>query len=526
MTDTDPRDFTDRSGGTAMHRDRDARQEAPRRVSAGMHSVEYDEELLVPRACLRKVDLERLKEARWLPLSLEDGLARIAAVDPADPAVAEDARKSLGVERVEVLSITAEDLDRTLANNQDVNPGFPREANRTTLAKVRNYLANRRSFLASRRTVFARGRTGLAMFRTGLAFATTVLLLLRLFTPGWLSLVEAALVIAAVFLMVDGLRWYMPARRVSGRRLTSALPPRGPGIRVLKVRLEGFRPVFERSEAVPGAEALREDWEGLTPVMRRRFLALDRTDLAEERTLLAYFRTLMAKSRTGLALGRTGVAVAGIGVALVRQFHHGGWDIVGWLLVTVGVVMTLEGLFWYFPGRRAGRDSAKATAKAESRPTVWKVVLPPACGDPLKVPAHPRPSPLVTPGQQPGIWGTTGLALERTILAERRNVMARLRTHMSRARTGLAFIRTGMNFTAVGLGLLVSFGLRNPHWTVLEVCVLGLGLLLVGDGLYWFLPSERIRRRLPYCFAEMDIFLPEYTRPVCEWSKAVFDNGR
>jgi uncharacterized membrane protein YidH (DUF202 family) len=125
----------------------------------------------------------------------------------------------------------------------------------------------------------------------------------------------------------------------------------------------------------------------------------------------------------------------------------------------------------------------------------------------------------------PGIWGATGLALERTLLAERRNVMARLRTHMARARTGLAFIRTGMNFTAVGLGLLVSFGLRNAAWSGLELGILGLGLLIVADGAYWYLPSERIRRSLPYCFHDMEIALPDYTRPVEDWPRAEFGNG-
>jgi uncharacterized membrane protein YidH (DUF202 family) len=224
-----------------------------------------------------------------------------------------------------------------------------------------------------------------------------------------------------------------------------------------------------------------------------------------------------------MALGRTGVALAGIGTALTRQFSDGHWGWLGWLLIAVGLAMTLEGLSWYYPGRRAGRESFASIKKAEAMGTPWDLVLPPECGD-VHALRH-RPGPALQ-GCVPGIWGSTGLALERTLLAERRNVMARLRTHMARARTGLAFIRTGMNFSAVGLGLLVSFGLSSPAWSALELVVLGLGLLLVSDGLYWYLPSERVRRSLPYCDHGMQIALPDYALPVSDWPMTEFSHGR
>lgn len=506
-----------------MHRERDARQESPHRIPGGVHEIAFDESLLVPRALLRLLDLDRLKEVGWLPLSMEDGLARVAAVSPGDPAVVEDVRRTLGVERIDFVRISAKDFAWTIANNEDVNPGFPGLANRTSLAKVRTYLANRRSFFASRRTVFAKGRTGLAMFRTGLAFIATILLLLSVSGLGWLSLIELALLAAGLFLLVDGLLWYIPARRLGHRRLTSGLPQPVSGVTALYAILRDFTPIFRRCEPVPGAEALRDGWDELTPVMRRRFLALDRTELAEERTLLAYFRTLMGKSRTGMALGRTGVGLAGIGSALIRQFSADKWGHVGWVFICMGLVMTLEGLSWYLPGRKAGRQSFDSTRQAEQNATPWDLVLPPETADPRE--RRHRPPLKPQGGSEPGIWGTTGLALERTLLAERRNVMARLRTHMSRARTGLAFIRTGTNFSAVGLGLLVSFGLGNSAWSILEGCTLGLGLLLVADGLYWYLPSEKIRRGMPYCFHDLEITLPDYTRPVSEWTTAVFSNG-
>jgi len=517
--------YIDRAGGSTMHRDRDARQEARHLVPQGARSVLFDEELLIPRALLKRLDMEHLAAAGWLPLSLENGLARVAAVNPEDPAVAEDARGILGAERVELLHISAADLAQTLANNEDVNPGFPAEANRTSLARVRTHLANRRSMLASRRTIFAKGRTGLAMFRTGLAFATGLLLLLRIAGLGWTSPIQLCLLAAGLFLIIDGLRWYLPARRLSLRGTASGLPQAAPGVTVLFAVLKDFRPIFGRSAPVAGAEAQCAGWDGLSPVMRRRLLALDRTNLAEERTLLAFLRTLMAKSRTGMALGRTGVALAGIGAALIRQYRSGGVD-PGWALIAVGVVMTLEGLSWYLPGRTAGKRSMESTARAEGGRTPWGLVLPPesaAPGEPETAGRDPRGG--VQGGVTPGVWGSTGLALERSLLAERRNVMARLRTHMARARTGLSFIRTGMNFTAVGLGLLVSFGFSSLGWTALETAVLGLGVLLVADGLYWHLPADKVRRALPYCYHGLEIALPDYARPVGEWPKTEFDNA-
>jgi uncharacterized membrane protein YidH (DUF202 family) len=130
----------------------------------------------------------------------------------------------------------------------------------------------------------------------------------------------------------------------------------------------------------------------------------------------------------------------------------------------------------------------------------------------------------MTTTQAPGIWATTGLALERTVLAERRNVMARLRTIMARSRTGLAFVRTGMGISAVGAGLLVAFGVSSPFWTALNVLLVAAGLLFIVDGLVWHLPAERSRRQLPYCFCDMEITVPDYGRPAGSWQTAVFSH--
>lgn len=294
---------------------------------------------------------------------------------------------------------------------------------------------------------------------------------------------------------------------------------------VLEVVSTERRPTFRHTGPVPGAEGLREHWPELSPVMRRRVLALERTDLAEHRTRLAAYRSVMAKARTGLALTRTGIALIGVGIALLRHKGLPVWVYPDMALIAVGLAMILEGFHWYFPGRHAGKGGLGAIATPESLVTAWDLIVPPRLAPPPSVPLESPPiAPPVAPGDLPGIFGTTGLALERTVLAERRNLMARFRTALARGRTGMALIRTGMNFCAVGLGLLVSFGLRNPAWTALEFCILAIGLILVADGHYWYLPAEKWKKQFPYCAGDFDIELPDYTVPYTQWEKVVFDH--
>lgn len=195
------------------------------------------------------------------------------------------------------------------------------------------------------------------------------------------------------------------------------------GATVLEVSNPGDDPVFGRSAPVEGADDLRDSWSSLSPAMRRRFLASDRTDLAEERTLLACYRTEMARARTGLAFTRTGSAFIGIGIGLLRQFSKGPWTIFASFIFLIGAVMAFEGFSWYFPGRRAGREGLKAVKRMTVSECIWDFVFPASRKGPR---TNVASSNLLRKPGLPGIWATTGLALERTVLAERRNVMARL----------------------------------------------------------------------------------------------------
>jgi len=485
--------------------------------------AEYDEGVIVSQQIIRRMDMERLKRVLWLPLSIQQDAAEVIACYPDDPAVLEDIRKTLQVKNVEFRVALSADLIRIIEHNQDLNPGFPPPAGRTPLAKVRTFLADRRSMLSYVRTALAKGRTGLAFLRTGLSFITIALVLLRIFGIGTLIVVEALLFVTGVVMTIDGLRWYLPARKVGHKRLDCSSTEPTNGSTVLQVSSPGDEPIFNRSGKVVGAETLRSGWNNLSPVMRRRFLASDRTDLAEERTVLACYRTLMARARTGLSFTRTGIAFIGIGIGLLRQYHDGLWVALDAALIILGAVMVAEGFTWYLPGRHAGAKGSQAVTSSEDRPSIWDAVFPLVFkhGNVETLRLSPPP---VKGFHSPGIWATTGLALERTLLAERRNVMARLRTVMARSRTGMAFIRTGMSISAVGLGLLVYFGTGNVWWTIFDFTLILSGLLFIADGLYWHIPAENTRKQFPYCFGEMEIMFPDYGTPSRSWRKAVFSH--
>ncbi|MGA3113913.1 MAG: DUF202 domain-containing protein [Syntrophobacteraceae bacterium] len=461
--------------------------------------VEFKENLPAPREILESLDLEELKRDFWYPFSVGMKEARVAAFCPFDLELLEKIKSTLGVLSVRFIVALPSDLTRMIEHVQDVNPGFPPSAGRTAL------------------TSMAKGRTGLALMRTGISFIAISLTMLRIFGFGYLSIIQAPLLLVGIIMATDGLRWYLPTRKQEPGEI-GYLPTQstfGTTVAELKSSEEGE--VLTRSQPIKGAEQLRTRWDRLSPVMRRRFFASDRTDLAEERTFLAAYRVRMARARTGLAFTRTGISFAGLGIVLIRQFPPGLWTTFYAGLILTGLVMFLEGARWYFPGRRAGLESSKTIGQIEEGTSIWDFMFR----------AFSRlddmpPKLMVKGTHAPGIWGTTGLALERTLLAERRNVKSRLRTTMARSRTGLSFIRTGTSIFSVGLGLLVYFGWGNIVWTLFDFLLMLAGLLLIADGLHWHLAAERKKRQLPYCFEDLEILMPDFGKPTMFWKKGIF----
>ena len=74
----------------------------------------------------------------------------------------------------------------------------------------------------------------------------------------------------------------------------------------------------------PYVEFKRED------MILRDWLALDRTVLANKRTFLAY--------------GRTAIAMMALGIAFVKLIHHRFFEVSGFVLIALGVVVFFVGL--------------------------------------------------------------------------------------------------------------------------------------------------------------------------------------
>jgi len=89
----------------------------------------------------------------------------------------------------------------------------PASRERTHLARERNVLASQRTVDACYRTIYARARTGLAFIRTGVAFTSLGLGLTVYFGVSIISIVDLALFAAGLFMIADGVLWYMPVRR-------------------------------------------------------------------------------------------------------------------------------------------------------------------------------------------------------------------------------------------------------------------------------------------------------------------------
>jgi uncharacterized membrane protein YidH (DUF202 family) len=488
----------------------------------GYPFVEFDESVAASYFVVMKLDLEHQKKALWFPLSVREKKAEVIACRPDDERVIEDIRKTLGVEQIDFRVALPADLLRIIEHNFDVNRNFCISGGRTPLARARTFFAYRRSTYAHYRTLFAKGRTGLAFIRTGISFIVIALLFLRVLGARWYLILEVPLLAAGIIMVYDGIKWYLPARRITGKPVDATCTEPTWGTCVLNAEVSSGHPEFSRTAEINGAKELRDDWENLSPVMRRRYLASDRTDMAEERTSLAGHRTKLAHARTGLAFTRTGIAFTGLGIGLMRQFKAGPWSVFDVSLIIVGVLMSSEGFYWYFGGRKSGIEGLRSVLSALDKETIWDLVFPPL--HKRSGPGRKKPGPPVTAGQKPGVWATTGVALERTVLADRRGVMARLRTVMAVSRTGMAYVRTGMSIASVGAGLMAYFGVAAIGWTVFNVLLIVVGLVLIGDGYRWMLPAERMRKEYPYCFGDMEITIPDYGKPASEWKRVVFNH--
>ncbi|MHB8845781.1 MAG: GspE/PulE/PilB domain-containing protein [Nitrospirota bacterium] len=322
--------------------------------------VEYDEKMPIAPELLAGLDNEKLTYSRWFPIISDGDTVVIAANDPENPAVLEEARRMVPADRYEVWVALAEDIQWYIQDYLHARPGYLIGTERTGYAFWRNTMALWRTRLACYRTDLALARTNLALLRWGLGFVALGDGLLRagITTSLWLS---AALFAGGIGLGAFGLHGYLRVRR-------SRLGPPGDAT-IVEVTaatvafLERFHDIegAGRAGAIKGTMLARiGDLLGShctilmpQPASRERtHLARERNVLAAQRTIAGAYRTLYARGRTGLAFIRTGVSFVALGIGLVRYFGPSLFTALDAALIIAGLFMAVDGGRWYFPVRR------------------------------------------------------------------------------------------------------------------------------------------------------------------------------
>ncbi|WP_417913613.1 DUF202 domain-containing protein [Candidatus Electronema sp. JM] len=248
---------------------------------------------------------------------------------------------------------------------------------------------------------------------------------------------------------------------------------------------------------------------GLLIGTERTGLAYWRNTMAQWRTLLACCRTDMAKARTALAFGRFGLSLITVAMTLLRLTPPRLPKPAAFLLLALGLLCNGLGVAVYLrirrsqlrpPGSQTIMEVTAATISFLEQyhfPEELKGSLPPP---------QTGASMLARLGELLADYSTilfpappsrerTHLARERNVLAAQRTVAACYRTIYARARTGLAFTRTGVSFFSFGVGLILYFGLGLN--TIFDALLIAAGLLMITDGLLWYLPVRKEQAELP-----------------------------
>lgn len=247
---------------------------------------------------------------------------------------------------------------------------------------------------------------------------------------------------------------------------------------------------------------------GLLIGTERTGLAFWRNTMAHWRTRLACYRNDLAKGRTGLAFLRWGLGFVAISDALMRTHKFGSVLYFYWIIMAAGFGLVIFGLSDYLKIRKSRmRPPEHHTLVEVTSATVHflenyhfientgteistKGTMLARLGDFLSdhcTILYPSPSSRER----------THLARERNVLAAQRTVAACYRTIYARARTGLAFIRTGVSFSSVGFCLIHYFGFSLL--TVFDSLLITAGILMVMDGILWYMPVRKEQSEIPRC---------------------------
>ncbi|MDA8079185.1 MAG: DUF202 domain-containing protein [Nitrospiraceae bacterium] len=237
----------------------------------------------------------------------------------------------------------------------------------------------------------------------------------------------------------------------------------------------------------------------------RTGLAYWRNTMAHWRTRLACYRNDLGRVRTWLAFLRWGLGFIALADALLHRQPYGLSRYASFGMIGIGLPLAAAGLTRYLrirrsrmspPGHHTLVEVTAATVqfledyhfiedgfRQETKKTMLGRLADLLYGH----------STILCP--VPASRERTQLARERNVLAAQRTVAACYRTIYSRARTGLAFIRTGVSFAGLGLGLMTFYGLGLI--TALDAVLAVAGLMMIADGLLWYLPVRKEQAEIP-----------------------------
>lgn len=324
-------------------------------------SVTYDERLPVPVHLLSELDGEMLSFSQWFPVAGDRDSVIIAARNPNDPVVLDEAEECFPEQRHEFVVALGEDIQWFIQDFLHAVPGRLIGTERTGLANWRNTMAHWRTRLACYRNDLAKARTDLAFLRWGLGFIALADTLIRLNRPGSPLVLYQMMIAAGMALVVFGLSGYL---RIRKSRISP--PQQQTLVEVTAATLHFLEDYHFISQGYTGTPAKTTMLGRLgdflachstilypSPASRERtHLARERNVLAGQRTVAACYRTLYARARTGLAFVRSGVAFLSLGLGLMKYFGVSAVTALDFLLIVAGVGMTIDGAKWYLPVRK------------------------------------------------------------------------------------------------------------------------------------------------------------------------------
>ena len=325
-------------------------------------AIEYDERLPIPPELLRGELGKQMGQRGWFPVIKDiDGTIVVAASVPTDPVMRAEVAAAFGPGPYEFRVALPDDIAWFIQDFLHAPPGQLIGTERTGLAFWRNIMAHWRTRMACYRTDLAKARTALAFVRMGLAFATLSRTLLSSKSFSIAPAVAYGVLAVGLLLLFGALPTYLKVRR---SRMT---PPRHQTLVEVSAATLSFLENYHNLECAPKPAQIKEtmlarlgdllaDYSTIiypAPASRERtHLARERNVLAGQRTVAGCYRTIYARARTGLAFIRTGVSFVSIGIGLIGYFGLGGQTLFDMMLIIIGLLMIVDGAFWYLPVRK------------------------------------------------------------------------------------------------------------------------------------------------------------------------------